>query len=357
MLTYQDQSTCWLRQTALIIRCLEFLCDNVMAFEEPDIGPNAALPKSGLLGVVDDQLAARLAGLSHIAIADQEIFVSALSQCHKITYLHFFPFLHSFARAPNQPLLWEKAGGSICVYMLTNVQKIPNLRLYLPPFPFNGDALKQAEDRQRNFNGTDRCIIVWADQATGPELMERGYRLAYRESEYVYDGDLVRAANGSNFSRLRKNLSRVNRLEALVIRDYRPDDQAACLDLLARWRKRRSDQGLDTEGYGYTRRIIEHASRFRNGLLRGEVAVINERLVGFTFGGPVTPDMECIFIAISDHDIASLGYTLRHNFVSNGPKKKFFNDGEDGGNSGIKEVKSSFRPVEMIHLYRAYLGE
>lgn len=328
-----------------------------MTFEKPDIGTYAALPQSGLASVVDEQLIERLAGLSHIAMADQDIFVSALAQRCQRTYLHFFPFLHSFARAPNQPLLWEKVVGSICVYMLTNMHKVPNLRLYLPPFPFNSDALKWAEDRQRNFNGTAQCTIVWADQTSGPELMERGYRLAFRESEYIYDGDLVRAAEGSNFSRLRKNLSRVSRLEALTIRDYRPDDQAACLDLLVRWRKRRNDQGLETEGYGYTRRIVEHASEFRNGLLRGEVAVINDRLVGFTFGGQVTPTMDCIFIAISDHDIASLGYTLRHSFVSNGPQKKLFNDGEDGGNLGIREVKSSFRPVEMVHLYRAYLGE
>lgn len=328
-----------------------------MAFEKPDIDPYAALPQSGLMGVVDDQLIGRLAGLSHIAMADQEIFVSALNRGNQKTSLYFFPFLHSFARAPSQPLLWEKVGGSICVYMLTNMHKVPNLRLYLPPFPFNVEALKSAEDRQRSFNGTTKCIIVWADQPAGPELMECGYRLAYRESEYIYDGDLVRAADGSEFSRLRRNLSRVRKLEGLMIRDYGPDDQAACLDLLARWRKRRSDQGLETEGYGYTRRIVEHASGFRNGLLRGEVVFIKERLVGFSFGGQLTSAMECIFIAISDHDIASLGYTLRHNFVSSGPHKKLFNDGEDGGNAGIRDVKLVFCPVEMNHLYRAYLGE
>jgi hypothetical protein len=328
-----------------------------MTFEKPDIGPYAALPQSGLMGVVDDQLIGWLAGLSHIAMGDQEIFVSTLAQCSQKCSYYYFPFLHSFARAPNQPLLWEKVNGSICVYILRYMDKGPNLRLYLPPFPFNSDALKWAEDRQRKFNGTAPCIIVWADQTAGPELMERGYRLDYRDTEYIYDGDLVRAADGSNFSRLRRNLSRVRKLDGLVIRAYGPDDQAACLDLLARWRKRRKDQGLETDGYGYTRRIVEHASEFRHGLLWGEVVLIKESLVGFSFGGQMTPNMECIFIAISDHDIASLGYTLRHSFVSNGPQKKLFNDGVDGGNSGIREVKLVFCPVEMNYLYRASLGE
>jgi hypothetical protein len=335
---------------------VEYFTLSAMNFETPNIAPHAVPPPSGLMGLVNEQLAERLVGLSHIETADQEVFVSALTQCNQKTSLYFFPFLHSFARAPNQPLLWERVGSSVCVYMLTNIHKAPNLRLYLPPFPFNRDALRWAEDRQRNYNGTTKCVIVWADQTAGPELMEQGYRLAYRESEYIYDGDLVRAADGSNFSRLRRNLSRVRKLEGLIIRAYGPDDQAACLELLARWRKRRSDQGLETEGYGYTRRIVQHASEFKNGLLRGEVVLIKEKLVGFSFGGQITPDMECIFIAISDHDIASLGYTLRHSFVSNGPQRKLFNDGEDGGNSGIREVKLVFCPVEMNHLYRAFLG-
>jgi hypothetical protein len=328
-----------------------------MTFEKSDIGPYAAVPQSGLAGVVDEQLIGRLAGLSHIAMADQEIFVSALAQCSQKCSYYYFPFLHSFARAPNQPLLWEKVNGSICVYILRNTDSGANLRLYLPPFPFNIDALKWAEDRQRNFNGTSKSIIVWADQSAGPELMERGYRLEFRDREYIYDGDLVKAADGGDFSRLRRNLSRVRKLEGVAIRAYGPDDQAACLELLARWRQRRKDQGVETDGYGYTRRIVEHASEFRNGILRGEVVLIEEKLVGFSFGGQITPNMECIFIAISDHDIASLGYTLRHTFVSGGPKNKLFNDGVDGGNPGIREVKLVFCPVEINYLYRASLGE
>ena len=189
-----------------------------MTFEKPVIGPYAALSQSGLEGVVDEHLIGRLAGLSHIAMADQEIFVSALAQCSQKCSFYFFPFLHAFARAPNQPLLWEKVNGSICVYILRNTDKGANLRLYLPPFPFSIDALKWAEDRQRNFNGTTKSIVVWADQSAGPELMERGYRLDYRESEYIYDGDLVRAADGSNFSRLRRDL----KSRAQVGRPYNP---------------------------------------------------------------------------------------------------------------------------------------
>lgn len=328
-----------------------------MSFEKGEICSYPALPQSGLTGIVDHALAGRLDGLAHIAMVDQEIFISALRKCSQKCSYYYFPFLHSFARARNQPLLWEKVNGSICVYILNYTEKGPNLRLYLPPFPFTRDALMWAEDRQRNFNGTLQCIIVWADQTVGPELMEQGYRLDFRDTEYIYDGDLVRSTDGSNFSRLRRNLSRVRKLDGLAIRAYDSDDQAACLDLLSRWRKRRKDQGLETDGYGYTRRIVEHASEFRQDIIRGEVVEINEKLVGFSFGGQITPEMECIFIAISDHDIASLGYVLRQNFVSHGPTKKLYNDGTDGGSVGIRDVKLAFCPVETNYLYRASLGK
>lgn len=101
-------------------------------------------------------------------------------------------------------MLWEKVNDSICIYWLRPVSGIPRLRLYLPPFPLSSDALKSAEERQRSFNGDKRCEIIWADQSAGPELMQRGYRLGYRESEYIYDGNLVRPSAGGDFERLRR---------------------------------------------------------------------------------------------------------------------------------------------------------
>lgn len=328
-----------------------------MAIELLNNVTTAAPVQTGLEGVVDEQFMERLAGLSHITMADQVIFAAALQQCKQNCSFYFFPFLYSFARTPNRPLLWEKAGDSICVYMLRTRKNVTRLRLYLPPFPFDREALKLAEERQRKFNGDRQCTISWVDQSAGPCLMQHGYRLAYQEDEYIYDGDLASAAEGPNFSRLRRNLSRVRKLPGLAIREYTRDDRPLCLELLARWRKRRSEQGVDIDGYGYTRRIVENAAEFNHGMVRGEVVFLDEKLVSFTFGGQLTPDMECIFVGISDHDVASLGYLLRHSFMVNGPKMKLFNDGVDGGNPGIRDVKMVFCPVEMNHLYRAFLGE
>ena len=294
-------------------------------------------------------------GLSQLAISDQETFVSAMADCKQKSWLYFFPFLHSFSLAPNQSLLWEKVSGSICVYMLRSIKDVPRLRLYLPPFPFNVEALKAAEERQRSFNGDGNCEIVWAEQSVGPELMRQGYLMHYRESEYIYDGDLVRASAGGDFERLRRYVNRARRTAGLTIRNYEQGDQEACLDLLTRWRQVRTAQGANIDGYRYSRRCIENAAEFKNGLLRGEVIIVGEKLVAFSFGGLIGPNIESIFLTISDHEFPGLGYLQRHSFMSNAPTVKLFNDSSDADLSGLEQVKSSFRAIEMNHLYRASL--
>jgi hypothetical protein len=304
---------------------------------------------------VDEEPGKTPPGLSQLVMSDQEAFVSAMADCKQKSWLYFFPFLHSFSLSPNQSLLWEKASGSVCIYMLRSINNVPRLRLYLPPFPFNVEALKSAEARQRSFNGDGNCEIVWAEQSVGPELMRLGYRMQYRESEYIYDGNFVRASAGGEFERLRRYVNRARRTPGLTIRKYEQYDQAACLELLVRWRRERTLQGANIDGYRYTRRCIENALEFKNGLLRGEVIIVDEKLVAFSFGGLIGPNIESIFLTISDHEFPGLGYLQRHSFMSNAPTVKLFNDSSDADLSGLEQVKSSFRAIEMNHLYRASL--
>jgi hypothetical protein len=328
-----------------------------MKFELPERMTSPEPPRMGLEHVVDERLVPRLAGLSPVLVDDQKTFTSAAANGKCKSWLFYFPFLHSFGHTPGQPLLWENAAGSICIYILRNIKEVPRLRLYLPPFPFARVALESAEARQREFNGDGRCQVVWADQQSGPDLLLKGYRLDYRESEYLYDGDLVRSAAGGDFERLRRYVNRARRTPGLAIRSYQHSDQGACLDLLARWRRQRNEDGVSIDGYGFTKRCIENAPHFEDGILRGEVAIAGEKLVAFTFGGCIAPGVESIFITISDHEFPGLGYLQRHRFISNAPSTKFFNDSSDADLSGLEQVKSSFRAIEMNHLYRATLGE
>lgn len=328
-----------------------------MNLELPERLTKPELPQMRLEQVVDEQLVPRLAGLSPFTVADQKTFASATAKGICKSWLYYFPFLHGFGHTPGQPLLWEDAEGSICIYMLRNIKDVPRLSLYLPPFPFTRAALDSAEARQREFNGDTRCQVVWADQSSGPDLLRKGYRLDYRESEYIYDGDLVRSAAGGDFERMRRYVNRARRTPGLAIRGYQRGDQEACLDLFARWRRRRNEDGVSIDGYGFTKRCIENAPYFDDEILRGEAFIAGEKLVAFTFGGYIAPGIDSIFITISDHEFPGLGYLQRHSIISNAPQTKFFNDSSDADLSGLEQVKSSFRAVDMNHLYRATRGE
>jgi hypothetical protein len=52
-----------------------------------------------------------------------------------------------------------------------------------------------------------------------------------------------------------------------------------------------------------------------------------------------------------------MGNLQRHSFISNSPSTALFNDSSDADRSGLEQVKSSFRAIEMNHLYRASLDE
>ncbi len=320
------------------------------------LGDTSRLPEEPKLHSYADEEQAEIPdGLSQLVISDQGAFVAAMAQSQQKSWLYFFPFLYSFALAPNQSLLWERVGSSICIYIKRVINNVPRLRLYLPPFPFSVEAIKQAECRQRSFNGDGNFEIVWAEQAVGPELMRLGYCMQHRESEYIYDGDLVRAAAGKDFERLRRQVNRARRIPGLTIRSYERGDQAACLELLIRWRRERTSLGINIDGYGYTRRCVENAAEFKNGLLRGEVILVGGKLVAFSFGGLINSRTESVFLTISDHEVPGLGYLQRYNFISHVPTVKFFNDSSDANRAGLEQVKSSFRPVEMNHLYKASL--
>jgi hypothetical protein len=138
------------------------------------------------------------------------------------------------------------------------------------------------------------------------------------------------------------------------VRDYRPEDQIACKDLLRRWRDVLLNQkGIEVDGYGYIKRCLENAFSFKDNILKGEVVLIGEKICGFTFGGPLSATHGCIFVGVSDHGIPGLGYLLRHSLISNNRHLCFFNDADAMGRDGLSHVKERFRPVRMISLYRA----
>lgn len=87
--------------------------------------------------------------------------------------------------------------------------------------------------------------------------------------------------------------------------------------------------------------------------LQGHVYLVNGQVRAFTFGGEIRPDLGCLLLAIADPEVTSLSYLVRHHFFANMQHCPTINDGSDGGDTGLKEMKQRFRPCGLHPVFTA----
>lgn len=292
--------------------------------------------------------------LRPLALADEARFRKAIELEQPQSWLYYFPFLFCFAQRREITLLWEEVNSSICLYLLKTAKNGKQLALFVPPFPFNQEALAAARRRLQSFNNGSSCRIVWAEEKYDEELRNSGLELDAREDEYIYGTHKVIFAAGSEFRHLRQLLSRVKRLQGIEIRPFQESDQRSCQALLDHWYSQLTEEkGIKVYGYGYVKACLENAFSFDHGSLAGQVICIDKKIVGFTFGGPIHSGIGSIFVSISDHAIGGLGYLQRHQFMASFPELAYFNDSSDTGRQGLAHVKRQFNPVRMNRLSQA----
>lgn len=299
-----------------------------------------------------------LGELKRVSLEDQAAFVSAATEGNEKSWLYYFPFLYCFSLSDSQTLLWERHDGAICLYFLRHHDDKHRLDLYLPPFPFSPAAMRHALERVANFNEGRFCRILWVDELRRESVESEGLRARVIEQEYVYDTEQVRSLSGKDFHRLRRNLNRVKKIPNLQLREFRQGDEEPCRELLRRWRRAlRDEKDVKVTGYYYSERCVDHALAFQGDILKGEVITVDDRVCGFAFGGRISASYGSLFLAVSDHDVAGLGYLQRFSLMVNSQDIPYFNDSSDTGRTGLAEVKKSFNPVEMHTLYRGYQRE
>lgn len=296
----------------------------------------------------------QLAALRRLAIEDQARIVGAATAAGLSAWRSYFPYLYGFAQGGSRTLLWEAEDDAVCLYILRLRQEVLRLDLYLPPFPFSARALRRAQGRVNEFNRSSSCEIVWLEEAQRPVIESMGFHTEFRESEYLYDSQQVRSLDGPPFARLRRNISKARRIPDVNLRDYQPQDEAACLALLRDWRDAlRDSKGVDVKSHTYMSRCVRNAFAIDSDMLRGTVALVGGRVVGFCFGGRMRHALGNLYVCITDHELPLLGYLLRQDFVACSEGMERFNDGSDAGREGVALVKRAFNPVAMLPLYRA----
>jgi hypothetical protein len=138
------------------------------------------------------------------------------------------------------------------------------------------------------------------------------------------------------------------------VRDYKKDDQRACMDLRKQWYNNLMSKGLKIGPYYHcVAGCLEKFESFPSERIKGQILEVAGSVRAFSFGGPIRKSLGCIFITISDHDMPGLAYLQRYHLLTSMPQLTYFNDSYDNGRPGLAQVKRAFRPVAMHGIYSA----
>lgn len=254
---------------------------------------------------------------------------------------------------PGIEIFEEAHAGSVTLYYRRNRSHGPETELFTPPMPCTPEALQHAMQYVQQANDRKRVRIRYVERSEMPEVARAGFTLHAREEESIMDGDKVRALEGAEFKRIRREISKTSSQPGISCRDYRPEDEAGCLAVHARWRDRLKQAGLPLEGDLLTQNCLRHAAAWPREAIHGRVCEIDGEIRGFTFAGPITHDCINLFLGVSDTDIRGLAYLIRHDQVKEWPGFRLFNHGGDGGRAGLNALKDAFRPIDKTPIYRA----
>ncbi len=296
-----------------------------------------------------------LTDLKPLQITDLSAFKSAITAGQQQGWAYYFPFL-LFVRygAENSQMLWTEDEGSLCLFVRQTGKK-NRLHLYFPPFPANDAALQRCLERANEYNREHSTWIYWIDEDNADQLHRlKSLRLQRRNPQYLYRPRDLADMSGSTYRTLRRNISLGRRMTDIDIQPYHLEDAPECRQLLEHWGK---TQGQGLTGTFYQRRYalncFQLAPQFQEQDLRGLVFRVNGQVRAFAFGGEIRPELGCSLLTIAAPDVTCLSYVVRHHFLSGMTNCLVVNDGSDGGQDGLREMKVRFRPCGLHNTFKA----
>jgi len=299
-------------------------------------------------------LTGALAGLKILGIEDFDYYRSAIAAGEQVGWSYYFPFLLTQHRPGRSALLIDIDEGSICLYIWRVREGKPRLDIHSAPAPMNTSVLRRCLERASDFNGDRSTRVMRIDAkdsdavATLPEL-----RVWPRKKQYIFLPENYVDLAGKKYYTVRRNVSRVERLPDVEVRPFIPDDKKACRDLLYAWKKIHRDTHGTAGGVGISRRGLDMLGQLPDDTLRGQVILVDGKLSAFAFAGEIRPGLGCSFERKCDTSLRGMSYFQLRSLLLSLQEYPRVNDGSDTGRTGLRQLKDSFRPIEMHVEFRA----
>jgi hypothetical protein len=297
-------------------------------------------------------LSGALSGLKILDTEDLVRYQTAIGESMQEGWAYYFPYLLTRNQPGDSLILFLEDEGSICVFLWSQKRNKARLDLLLAPTPMSTNTLKRCIERANEFNKDYSARVMRVDSRDTPHVKKCGIQLKVRKQQYIYAPENYTHLTGKKFYTLRRNVSLVERSQEVEVHPYSLTHADACGELLRSWGQKHRETHGSYGGIRTSRRALELAGKLPLSVLRGEVIYIEGKLVAYALGGEIRPGLACSFERKCDTGIRGLGYYQLRSFLSGFKEFTLVNDGSDAGNPGLKQLKDSFRPVDMHLEYR-----
>jgi Fe-S-cluster containining protein len=259
---------------------------------------------------------------------------------------------------------WAELAGHYCLFATNDAGTF----LALPPLGPDptGAAIVQAFEILAERNPVPAVSrIENVPEAVAESCRVQGYTVVPKEGDYVYRREDLVSLKGDRYKSQRASYNQCAK-HAPLICTYSDGDFPACLKLFDQWRS-----GIKTAADDYSRYMAEDAvSAHRTALrharelgLTGLLAYVEDKLVGYTFGYPLTHTLPpegrgqgegsvfCILLEITDRGVSGVSQYLFREFCRQLGEYDFINTMDDSGLDGLRKAKENYHPVRVVPNY------
>lgn len=280
-------------------------------------------------------------GLKKLSIDDQPLFNEYLKTSGNKSWISFFPFLLSLAERKGRTLYWETIRDSMCLYFFSGKAARTRMSLFLPPFPFNDDVLAATVLKVAGYNNNTSIRINWVEGKDKDSLEQLGYSLRPVGQEYLYSAKQLHALH-----------HKIRVTSKVLIRSYRPEDEAACLELLQKWRANIQQTNTRYTGFYYKNSCIRNAAAYVDGSVTGKVMIIDGHIQGVSFAGPISEHcMSSFFTLVAPQFRKGIPYLMTSMADQN--ESMYWNNSEEDDDEESPHLHDVLTPAAIHTLYRA----
>ncbi|MCX5715534.1 MAG: phosphatidylglycerol lysyltransferase domain-containing protein [Candidatus Omnitrophica bacterium] len=294
--------------------------------------------------------------LNKLLIGDMKLFSGYASRVKNP--LSSYSFIANYLWTDLLGYYWTIIDGNFCLFCKGAGS------FFMPIPPLGREKVKNTVRRcfeiMGEFNKNRNLSRIEEIKGEDTEAYKKiGYNIKEKGSEYICrQADLADLA-GDKYKAKRALCNYFVKNYKSEYREFRAQDEAACLKLFKEWQVQRVKG--PGEG-GYYNALMEDAytahkktmDRYAELGLSGRVVLVNGKISAYTFGYKLDHETFTVLLEIADLKIKGLAQFIFREFSKEMKGFKYINIMDDSGLENLKAVKLSYHPVKIEKTYCAY---